>query len=337
MRDRRIKGNQIQLQEFFQRLLVAYKGTVYDITDFQNLHPAGRSPLQTHKGKELENQILFNPQYHRHSRTILNTLELYKIGQIETKLSSPSPMNSTTGTKTTALTHSQTSQQKTQLKKTETTPQKQPIKTQAEANKKSESHTERLNQSFSMTSSQQFLAPPNHQDIIKQQKIKQQKLMQEWKQKEIEEIKRQQEVIKQEQIESRKVQSEIFSNNETRKKSINPYYQQWLDSKRKSELESQTSLQQSLTQSVQNLTEKKKSNPYYEEWKKKQMQQQTKRKSINIITEEDESLISPSVNNSFQRSQSAVSSRKSMAQEEPQLQVPQFQPKFLAQIKKKYQ
>ncbi|CAD8149318.1 unnamed protein product [Paramecium pentaurelia] len=380
------------------RLLYVYHNSVYDLTDFIDKHPGGRGPLNTYKGRDLEN-IFFNPAIHKHSQSALQTLERYKCGIIENKpiQQQCQQQQSMLGSKSTNL-----SQSIVTNKSQKNTPQK--IDCEKKLQQKSQSvkpkaqqQEDRLNQSMSklnqsMTSSvkSQFLLIPTQQEILMIQKQKQQKLIKQWKQSEIEELKRQQaevEKLRREKNDDRKTQSEILVSNP--KKSTNPYYSAWLEKQQKQEQQkktesknfnilpaylTQTNDQQlnnqgdtkfqsfsfdvekkrqydsKLSQSVIVEKTQKKVNPYYEEWKRRQsLKSQESQKELveqdhnqlqkqqSIILEENESQISgqpSSINNSFQRSYSM--SQRTIVQENPQLSVPVFAPKFISPIKAKF-
>ncbi|CAK75678.1 unnamed protein product (macronuclear) [Paramecium tetraurelia] len=374
------------------RLLYVYHNSVYDLTDFIDKHPGGRGPLNTYKGRDLEN-IFFNPAIHKHSQSAFNTFERYKCGIIENK-PIQQQQQSMLGSKSTNV-----SQSIITNKSQKNTPQKndsdKKLQQKSQSVKpKAQQQEDRLNQSMSklnqsMTSSvkSQFLLIPTQQELLMIQKQKQQKLIKQWKQSEVEELKRQQaevEKLRVEKNEDRKTQSEILVS--TRKKSTNPYYSAWLEKQQQQEQQqkeeskisnilpaylTQSSDQQvedprfqpftfdaekkrqhdsKLSQSVIVQKTQKKVNPYYEEWKRKQsLKSQESQKELtfqennqlskqqSIILEENESQISgqpSSINNSFQRSYSM--SQRTIVQENPQLSVPIFAPKFISPIKAKF-
>ncbi|CAD8152787.1 unnamed protein product [Paramecium octaurelia] len=376
------------------RLLYVYHNSVYDLTDFIDKHPGGRGPLNTYKGRDLEN-IFFNPAIHKHSQSALYTLERYKCGIIENK---PIQQQQQTmlGSKSTNVSQSivtnksqkNTPQNNDSDKKLQQKSQSVKPKAQQQEDRLNQSMS-KLNQSMTSSVKSQFLLIPTQQEILMIQKQKQQKLIKSWKQSEIEELKRQQaevEKLKVEKNDDRKTQSEILVS--PRKKSTNPYYLAWLERQNRQELQKQEEsttnilpayLTQSndqnimkqedtkfysqsfdvdkkrqydskLSQSVIIEKTQKKVNPYYEEWKrrqslksqdyqKEQVQQENNQlsKQQSIILEENESQISgqpSSMNNSFQRSYSM--SQRTIMQEDPQLSVPVFAPKFISPIKAKF-
>ncbi|CAD8059554.1 unnamed protein product [Paramecium primaurelia] len=382
------------------RLLYVYHNSVYDLTDFIDKHPGGRGPLNTYKGRDLEN-IFFNPAIHKHSQQALYTLERYKCGIIENKpIQQQSQQQQTMlGSKSTNVMSSimtNKSQKNTPQKNdSDKKPQQKSQSVKPKVQKQEDSLNQsmsKLNQSMTSSVKSQFLLIPTQQEILMIQKQKQQKLIKQWKQSEIEELKRQQaevEKLRDQKNDDRKTQSEILVS--PRKKSTNPYYLAWLERQQRQELQKQEESKNSnilpayLTQSNdQNIImfedtnkfqqisydfEKKKQhdskqsqsvivektqkkvNTYYEEWKrrqslknqdyqKEQVQQQENNQlsqQQSIIFEENESQISgqpSSMNNSFQRTYSM--SQRTIVQEDPQLSVPVFAPKFISPIKAKF-
>ncbi|CAD8147124.1 unnamed protein product [Paramecium pentaurelia] len=358
-------------QQSSNRLLYVYRNSVYDLTEFADRHPGGRAALNIYKGRDLEN-IFFNPSIHKHSTNALQVLEQYKSGIIEIKQQSSIFNSKSTNFTISQMSKKPqiSNDTKTQpIKKT-------PIKSQSVKPKLSQNEDRlnqsmnNLNQSMTSSVKSHFLHIPSQMEIMQLQKQKQKQLIQTWKQTEIDELKRQQaEVLRLQQEKNqpkddRKVQSEIIS---TQRKPNNSYYQAWLDKKKNQSNETSTNnilpsyltqnnraddqnsikndtqnYQQKLSQSVIVQKQQKKVNPYYEEWKRKQAQKehQNNQEQLqqSIILEENESQLSgqpSSVNNSFQRSFSLIS-QKTIVQENPNLYVPVFSPKFISPLKAKF-
>ncbi|CAD8066736.1 unnamed protein product [Paramecium sonneborni] len=388
----------IKIEQFEQRLLYVYHNSVYDLSDFIEKHPGGRGPLNTYKGRDLEN-IFFNPAIHKHSQSALYTLERYKCGIIENKplQQQCQQQQSMLGSKSTNVSQSIITNKSQKNTPQKNDPEKKHQQKSQSVKPKAPQQEDRLNQSMSklnqsMTSSvkSQFLLIPTQQEILMIQKQKQQKLIKQWKQSEIDELKRQQAEVEQlriEKNEDRKTQSEILVS--APKKLTNPYYLAWLEKQQQQEqqkkeeskytnilpayltqsidqqfikqedtkiqqinydIEKKKQYDQKLSQSVIVEKTQKKVNPYYEEWKRRQsLKSQESQKELilnevnklskqqSIILEENESQISgqpSSMNNSFQRSYSM--SQRTIIQEDLQLSVPVFSPKFISPIKAKF-
>ena len=58
-----------------EKIIIAYKGGNYDITDFIKKHPGGKEILKENNGKNIEQQMLDAG----HSNNAYNILEKYKI------------------------------------------------------------------------------------------------------------------------------------------------------------------------------------------------------------------------------------------------------------------
>ncbi|CAD8062784.1 unnamed protein product [Paramecium sonneborni] len=388
----------IKIKQFQRRLLYVYHNSVYDLTDFKDKHPGGRGPLNTYKGRDLEN-IFFNPSIHKHSQSALYTLERYKCGIIENKplQQQCQQQQSMLGSKSTNVSQSVVTNKSQKNTPSKLDSEKKLQQKSQSVKPKAQYQEDRLNQSMSklnqsMTSSvkSQFLLIPTQQEILLIQKQKQQKLIKQWKQSEIDELKRQQAEVEQLRIaknDDRKTQSEILVS--PQKKITNPYYSAWLEKQQRQDqqkieeskyanilpayltqsndqtfikqedtkfqqqsydVEKKKQYDQKLSQSVIVEKTQKKVNPYYEEWKRKQsLKSQEQQKDLilkevnqlskqqSIILEENESQISgqpSSMNNSFQRSYSM--SQRTIVQEDPQLSVPVFAPKFISPIKAKF-
>ena len=64
--------------DFPDRLLVTYKGAVYDLASFISDHPGGEDVLREWAGRDIS-EIFHSPDSHQHSKSALLMLEKYKI------------------------------------------------------------------------------------------------------------------------------------------------------------------------------------------------------------------------------------------------------------------
>jgi cytochrome b involved in lipid metabolism len=72
-----LTNNPEQLEQDNRHIIVTYKGSKYDITDFISKHPGGKTILLKNNGKNIEQSMLQN----EHSTNAYETLEKYRINE----------------------------------------------------------------------------------------------------------------------------------------------------------------------------------------------------------------------------------------------------------------